>query len=135
MKVITGYPVYIDNKRVGKAGNNWLYTEGQEPTDAEKKKQGTLGKIWDKTKGAWRTMTTGEQSDLQSFLTSGKIGNIAALLGLSAPSAPAPVATTPSAPPVAPAPSKEGMSMTTKIALIGGGAVVLGLVIWAITKK
>lgn len=133
MKVITGYPVYIDNKRVGDAGNNWLYTEGQEPTDSEKKTQGKLGKIWDKTKGAWRTMTTGEQSDFQNFLTSGKLGAVATLLGLSAPASTPPV--TVAAPAPAPAPKKEGMSKTTKIALIGGGAVVLGLLIWSIAKK
>lgn len=133
MKVITGYPVYIDNKRVGEAGNNWIYATGDEPSDSVKQdKAKNEGKIWDKATGAWRKMTQDESSRFNKLKSSGAFGVLGQLLGLNTPPITTTTTTTPPIPPTND--PKKGMSTTTKIVLFGGAAVIIGLAVWAMTK-
>lgn len=137
MEVTTAYPVYVDGKRVGSKSNDYLYPEGPEPTDKEKKdKAKSEGKIWDKISGSWRKMTEDEASRFNKLRASGAFSMLGQLLGLQTP--PAGTGTgagsgigagtgTPPPPP----PTK--ISTTTWV-LIGVGVLALGGLIYFATR-
>jgi hypothetical protein len=119
MKVITGYPVIIDSQR--KSPNDYYLNLTDEQKAAG---QGGAGsqkakKKFDKDKAA---EVYGKVKE------SGVLDSLATLVGLNKP--PASVTVEASKEPL-----KEGMSTGTKVALIGGGLLLVGGLIYWATKK
>lgn len=136
MKVITKQPVYYNKEKI--AGEDFLNAPGQigktatsvpmpkptsEPTQEEKKKKALEGFTWDKAKGNW------EKVKEKAGKAGGFIDNVLALFGTKGETTPeptvAPVATE----------EKKGMSTGVKVALIGGGVVVVGLLVYLAVRK
>jgi hypothetical protein len=115
MKVITVYPVIVDSQR--KSPDDYYLNLTDEQKAAQ---QGGGGKKkFDKDKAA---AAYGKVKD------SGLIDSLATLVGLN--KAPASVTVEASKEPL-----KEGMSTGTKVALIGGGLLLVGGLIYWATKK
>lgn len=145
MEVLTGYPVYIDKKRVGKADNQFIYANGAigalqrtaqqlstttpASVQAVAQTQAEKGKIWDKISGKWRDMTQNEQSTFNRLKSSGAFAALGQFLGLT-PAQTTQVETLSTEKEK----TKEGLT-TTQWLLIGGGVLVVGTLIFFATRK
>ena len=150
MKVLTKYPVYVNKNKVSNAD---LYMNGDGatsaaktvagqqsvnapklPTDQEIKDKASIGQIWDKTKGKWRTMTQDEQSTFNKLRSSGVFSALGQFLGLGQRTSP----TTDSLPllPIEDeSKKKEQKISTTTWVLIGVGVLALGGIIFFATRS
>lgn len=128
MEVTTAYPVYVDGKRIGKQDNQYLYSNGTEPTDQEKEAKARAGQVWDKVAGKWREMTQNEKSLFNKLKASGAFGALGQLLGITPQ---APVTTTT----FEPTPEPKKKLTTTQWVLIGVGVLAVGGLIFALTRK
>lgn len=119
MKVITAYPLIIDSQR--KSPNDYYLNLTDEQKAAGQSGSGAGGKKkFDKEKAAEAYGKVKE---------SGLIDSLATLVGLNKPPASVTVDTN------LKEPVKEGMSTGTKVALIGGGLLLVGGLIYWATKK
>ena len=94
---------------------------GGTPTQAQVDAMKKQGMTWDKVKGGWQ-----KGKDILSGLKN--------IFGGGQQAADTATAQPSTDMPVADQPAPTGMSKTMKIALIGGGVVVLGLIIWAVSR-
>lgn len=118
MKLITAYPVIVDRQR--KSPNDYYLNLTDEQKAAGQSGSGSGGKKkFDKDKAA---EVYGKVKE------SGLIDSLATLVGLNKPPASVTVETPKE-------PLKEGMSTGTKVALIGGGLLLVGGLIYWATKK
>lgn len=131
MEVTTTYPVYVDGKRIGKQDNQYLYTNGTEPTDQEKEAKARAGQVWDKVAGKWREMTQNEKSLFNKLKASGAFGALGQLLGIT-PQAPVTTTTTTI---IEEDKDKKKKLTTTQWVLIGVGVLAVGGLIFALTRK
>ena len=136
MEIITKYPVYVNKEKV--AGEDFLNAPGPnigkattsaaiikqttQPTEEEKKKKALQGLTWDKVKGGWAKAKE-KAGKAGGFIDS--ILDIFGNKGETAPETVAPVATE----------EKKGMSTGVKVALIGGGVVLVGVLVYLAARK
>jgi hypothetical protein len=97
-----------------------------EPTVAQAVEASKKGLIWDKTKKGFVKVG---QFAKDTGITGGLIDKLKDTLGIGTPTQ------TDQTTYVAPADEPKGLSKGAKIGIAVGGAVVLGLIIWAIAKK
>jgi hypothetical protein len=117
MKVITSYPVYINKEK--KSPNDYYLNLTDEQKAAQQGGGSGGKKKFDKEKAA---EVYGKVKD------SGLVDSLATLVGLNKAPANVTVESTKE-------PLKEGMSTGTKVALIGGGLLLVGGLIYWATKK
>ena len=105
-------------------------TPTAEPTKDEKIANAKLGKIWDKTKG-W--ITSDKAKDVLKSLTEGGgiMGAINALLGGGSDATPDATVTGGG---TTTETTKEGLSKGAKIGIAVGSVVILGIIIYAVTR-
>jgi hypothetical protein len=117
MKVLTSYPVVINNKRV--SPRDYYLNADNQPTQQQIEEQKKKGLTWDKVKGTWvKAKESGLLDSIISFIT---------------PTQTAPVSSPPQSEPIN-TPAKEGLSKGAKIGLIVGGLAVVGAIIYFATK-
>lgn len=136
MEIITKYPVYVNKEKV--AGEDFLNAPGSnvgkaatsaptpkpasEPTEEEKKKKALQGLTWDKVKGGWA------KAKEKAGKAGGFIDSILDIFGTKGETAPETIA------PVAKE-EKKGMSTGVKVALIGGGVILVGVLVYLAARK
>lgn len=116
-------------KVTGKSTTATPLVDTKAPTPQEVEKQKKLGKVWDASKKAF--VFAKESGILDTLL--GKLG--IQKQDTSAGQTPVATSTETQTETGSGQPPKEGMSTTTKIVLIGGGVVLLGVIIYFATKS
>jgi hypothetical protein len=133
MKVITAYPVIIDKQR--KSPDDYYLNANDEVTAATKRSVGGSIPIpaqtgqGGQTDGKKKKFNKDKAGEVYGKVKeSGLVDSVATLFGLNK----APASVTVEAPKE---PLKEGMSTGAKVALIGGGLLLVGGLIYWATKK
>lgn len=129
VSVTTAYPVVIDGSDV--SPNDYYANADGEPSMPDQAAAKQKGLFWDKTKGAWAKISNspGAQFALEKVAEFMKMKQGGGFGGGYTGGLPD------STPTPAPAPASEPMSKTTKIVLIVGGVLVVGLVVLGLLSK
>ena len=98
-----------------------------EPSAAEQDAKAKEGKFWNVLKGGWDSFS---KSSSGQIILDSATNYIANKFGGNTGGQPGPETTPP-----APAPTDEPMSQTTKIALIGGGVLLVGIILYNVLSK
>ena len=127
--VSTSYPVILDGSDV--SPRDYYANADGEPSMPEQVAAKQKGLFWDKTKGAWSKISNspGAQFALEKVAEFMKMKQGGGFGGGYTGGLPD------STPTPAPATTPEPMSKTTKIVLIVGGVVVVGLVVLGLLSK
>jgi hypothetical protein len=101
-----------------------------EPTAAEQDAKAKEGKFWDVVKGGWSNFTKSPSGQVILDSATNYISN---KLGGNSFTQPGGETGLPA--PTPPAPTDEPMSQTMKIALIGGGVLLVGIILYNVLSK
>jgi hypothetical protein len=117
-----------DLRRAARQKANQTTPGNGEPTKEEQDAKAKEGKFWDVLKGGWSNFSKSSSGQIILDSATNYISN---KLGGNQFTQPGPETT----PPEPPAPTDEPMSQTTKIVLIGGGVLLLGIILYNVLSK
>jgi hypothetical protein len=116
-------------RRISRATANKTSPGKGEPTAEEQDKKAKEGKFWNVLKGGWEGFSKSQSGQIildsaTNYISNKLGGNLGAEQGGGG------VDDTPPAPP-----ADEPMSKTTKYALIGGGVLLVGIILYSVLSK
>lgn len=117
-------------RRISRATANKTSPGKGEPSAAEQDAKAKEGKFWNVLKGGWEGFTKSPSGQVILDSATNYISNKLGGNSFSQPGAEGDGSTPPAGPP-----ADEPMSKTTKYALIGGGVLLVGIILYSVLSK